>query len=179
MQSDHFPEPLIETTWHLSLHRLITKGWNLLFYIWRKHCLRMLIDLQLPVLTLNSSTQQLVQNMDRQPALWSWGLQRASAAPELPIKYSAGNRSFLFQAHRSRRGDSSSASNSASCNPSRTGSVGDGALAGISVSLTHQQLNSQWKSSEESLKFCDPSSRCTSKWKDLRGSFGRRKQKNR
>lgn len=28
-----------ETAWHPSLHRLITKGWDLLFYIWRKHCL--------------------------------------------------------------------------------------------------------------------------------------------
>lgn len=66
-----FPEPLIKTAWHPGLHRLITKGWNLFFYIWRKHCLHNTEGFTAPSSNLGLQHTAIRQNMVGQPVPWT------------------------------------------------------------------------------------------------------------
>lgn len=68
-----FPEPLIKTALHPGLHRLITKGWNLFFYIWRKHWLHKTEGFTAPSSNLGLQHTAIRQNMDGQPEPWTSG----------------------------------------------------------------------------------------------------------
>lgn len=65
------PGPPIKTAWHPGLHRLITKGWNLFFYIWRKHCLHNTDRFTVPSSNPGLQHTAIRQNMDGQPVPWS------------------------------------------------------------------------------------------------------------
>lgn len=77
-----FPELLIKTAWHPGLHRLITKGWNLFFSIWKKHCLHNTGRFTTPCAGLQHTA--IRQNIDGQPEPWNSGRDGYSIFKEEP-----------------------------------------------------------------------------------------------